>query len=353
MKKFIGMILCVTTFFVGLGGLVEGVGAKFKSDERALELVRLARQAIGGDSALASVTSLTATGRATKIFYFEGEQPRAEQGDWELNLQLPDKLSKHLKMRRADDGSGKSETVEKEFFVLRQEQGGDLKERTVQPADEPGDKKRTVFIMKKDGGEKVVTGGEGANVEPKRVLIDKVPVGAGGFHQNELFRTTLALLLTPPQGVEVSYKYAGEASVDGASCDIIEASANGSTVRLYLDRSSHLPAMMTYQAPKPFSIRFRKEDGKANVNEDVKILRERMPAPAPGELAEFQVKFSDYRNVGGLQLPHRWTQTIGGKDDEVIEITGYELNPANIADKFNKSEPNRVFFRTAKPRQQQ
>lgn len=352
MKKFIVTVLCAATFFVGLGGLIEGVGAKFKSDERALELLRQARQAIGGDQSLANVRSLTITGRATKTFDFDGAA-KTEQGDWEMNLQLPDKISRMMKLRREGaNGEGKLENVEKEFFVLRQ--SGELKEKIDIPEGEGGDKKRVAFILKNEGGEKVVTNDAGERVQDRRVILNKdnkdLHAVNGAFHRNELFRTTLALLLTPPQGVDVSYKYAGEGSVDGAACDIIEAIANGSNIRLYLDRSSHLPVMMTYQAPKPFAIRIRKEEGKtAGNNEDVKIIREKlhdkMPAP---EMAEFQVKFSDYRSVGGLQLPHRWTQTINGKDDEVIDVAAYELNPANIADKF-KAEPVRVLIRTAKP----
>lgn len=350
MKKFIVSVLCAATFFVGLGGLIEGVGAKFKSDERALELLRQARTAVGGDQSIANIRSLTATGRVSKTFDFDGVA-KTEQGDWELNLQLPDKLGKMVKLRREGNGNG-GENVEKEVFVIRQ--SSELKEKIAVPEGaESGDKKRVQFIVKNNGGEeKVVTGGDGEKVQDRRVILYKdnkdMPLAHGAMHRNDLFRTTLALLLTPPQGVDVSYKYAGETSVDGATCDIIEATANGSNIRLYLDRSSHLPVMMSYQAPKPFMIKIKKEEGKAaGANEDVKILRDKIPAP---EMAEYQVKFSDYRSVGGVQLPHRWTQTIGGKEDEVVEVTAYELNPANIADKF-KAEPVRTFVRSIKPQQ--
>jgi hypothetical protein len=339
MKKFIVSILCAATFFIGLGSLIEGVGAKFKSDERALELLRQARQAVGGEQSITAVRSMTITGRATKTFDFDGTA-KTDQGDWELNLQLPNQISKTMKLRREGTGGEKFESVDKEIVVVRQ--SGEMKERVSLPS-EGGEKKRVAFIVKNEGGEKVVTGGEGTNVDAKRFVFEK---GASAFHQNELFRTTLALLLTAPQGVDVSYKYAGEGSVDGTSCDIVEASASGSNIRLYLDKSSHLPVMMSYQAPKPFMIKIRKEDAKTDGNGDVKVFRDKMPTP---EMAEFQVRFSDYRSVGGVMLPHRWTQTIGGKDDETIDITGYELNPANIADKFK--EPTRVMVRT--PKQQQ
>lgn len=346
MKKFIVMILSVATFFIGLGSLVEGVGAKFKSDERALELVRLARNAVGGEQAVGNVRSLTITGRATKTFEIENVS-KTEQGDWELNLQMPDKISKMMKLRREGGDGTKTEITDKKMDVIIVQKGGEGAEKVMLPPTEGGEGRKQVFVMKKgegENGENVVVKGEGGNVE-KRVVLDKV-AGAGAFHQNELFRTTLFLFLTPPQGVDVSYTYAGEGSVDGTKCDIVNAAAGSANVSLYLDKTSHLPVMMSYQAPKPFMIKIRKEDAvKAEGNGDVKVLRDKIPAP---EMAEFQIKFSDYRSVGGLQLPHRWTQTVGGKDDETIDITSYEINPANIESKF-KEMPNKVFIRTSKP----
>ena len=352
MKKFIVMILCVATFFIGLGGLVESVGARFKSDERALELVRLARQSIGGEQAIDNVRSLTISGRATKTFEFDNVA-KTEQGEWELNLQMPDKFSKMIKMRHENESGEKTENKQFDFVVVRQ---GELKEKIALPTEDGSAKKDVVVVRKIDGDNVVVKKGEGDNsivkgedgkIADRRVILYKdakdSPAGIGAaMHHNELARTTLFLLLTPPQGVDVTYTYAGEGSVDGASCDIINAVASGANIKLYLDKTSHLPVMMSYQAPKPFMIRIQKEDVKPDANGDVKVLRDKLPAP---ELAEFQVKFSDFRTVGGLQLPHRWTQTVGGKDDEVIDITGYEINPANIDSKF-KEMPNKVFVRT-------
>ena len=62
--------------------------------------------------------------------------------------------------------------------------------------------------------------------------------------------------------------------------------------------------------------------------------------------AEFTVKFSDYRTVNGVQLPFKWTQTVGGEPDETFDVTSYEINPANIADKFKNQN---VMVRMKKP----
>jgi len=52
------------------------------------------------------------------------------------------------------------------------------------------------------------------------------------------------------------------------------------------------------------------------------------------ETAEFQVVFSDYRSVNGVQLPFHWVQTVASVLDETFDVTSYEINPANIAEKF-------------------
>ena len=63
MKRFVISVLSIAVFFVGLGTLCDQVAAKFKSDDKALEIVRKARTALGGDAALAEVRSMTITGR--------------------------------------------------------------------------------------------------------------------------------------------------------------------------------------------------------------------------------------------------------------------------------------------------
>ena len=85
--------------------------------------------------------------------------------------------------------------------------------------------------------------------------------------QNEMFRTTLGLLLTAPKDLEVSYIYAGVGNVEGSACDIIEAQTGGSSYKLYLDQSTHLPRMISYQGMKPIVVKFNKDEA-GNVGEN-------------------------------------------------------------------------------------
>lgn len=60
----------------------------------------------------------------------------------------------------------------------------------------------------------------------------------------------------------------------------------------------------------------------------------------PGDMTDQLIKFSDYRSVGGVQLPFKWTQA-----DETFDVTNYEINPANIGEKFQNQK---VMVRTKK-----
>ena len=72
MKRFIFSILSVAVFFVGLGAIVDKVGARFKSDDKAVELIRQARLAIGGDQAIAGIRSMTISGKTSHTFTING-----------------------------------------------------------------------------------------------------------------------------------------------------------------------------------------------------------------------------------------------------------------------------------------
>ena len=105
MKKFIYAVLFVSVFFAGLGSVVEKVGARFKSDEKALDLLRAARTAIGGDAAIAGIQSLRIKGTTVNTFKIDGTE-KSEPGETEIALQLPDKVSKMVRIGTAGDDNG-------------------------------------------------------------------------------------------------------------------------------------------------------------------------------------------------------------------------------------------------------
>ena len=361
MKRFIGSILCVSVFFIGLGGLVEKAAAGFKSDEQALAIIKQARAAIGGEANITNVRALTITAKATHNFTLDGAA-RSEQGDLEINMQLPNGFSKTMKFGDGVKGDG---AVRKEFDVFVRTIDG---EAPMLDKTADGDGKRNIVIMRKGEGEPLVvntdeasaqgerkfvirkgdgTARELTSADGKRIVVDEnLKFSPGKMRHNELFRTAFALLLSAPEGADASYNYAGEADVDGNSCNVIVAQTGGESFKLYLDKSTSLPRMMSYQAVQPLVFKFNKEDAKASGEKENHVFVRRAAHKAP-ETAEFQVKFSDYRSVGGIQLPFRWTQSVGGETNQTIDIVNYEINPAGIAEKF-KNDEHKVRMRTQK-----
>lgn len=373
MKRFIVSVLCTAVFFIGLGSLIEKTGAKFKSDEKALALIAATRQAIGGDANIKNVRSMTIIGNSTHTLEIDGAT-RSEQGGMEINFELPGKFNRMIRVGNPDSAA----EFHKDLDVMVMRKGGD-------PADlkDLGDGEKRVFIFKKgdgtnevedvkvDGNKRIIVRKDDGTAEElksgdknvvvlerrlnddtaalkradgKTVTFEKERFPGGAVRQNELFRTTFALLLSAPEGTDADYLYAGEGTVDGDSCDIIEVQSAGSSFKLYLDKSSHLPRMLSYMGmPMMKVVKLERQPGDAP--KDNVIFERKLDK---GNLVEHQVKFSDFRNVGGLQLPHRWSQSVAGNPSETIEISSYEINPANIAEKFKNQ---RVFVRTKKAEQ--
>ena len=388
MKKFILSVLCVSVFFVGLGALVEKTGAKFKSDEKALALIAKARLAIGGDGAIAGVQSIRIVGQTTRNIKIDGTE-RAETGETEIAMQLPDKLMKTIKIGHDGDGTGEK-AVKKQIDVVVVG-GGEGERKVVVTGDGAGERTgvKRIVIKKADGTEQVYTGADadkiiatdalGGDHAQKHIIIkkadgttqelsgpdaDKVIIRTmpgdktvnietdhvmmmrhgdanhAGMKQNELLRLTLGLLMTAPQGMDFSYTFGGESSVDGTACNIVNAEFAGSSFKIYLGQTSNLPVMMTYKGmPMPTIMKFRTKDPNTAAGEPKEnTVFTRKVEGAPLELVEYSVKFTDYRSVGGIQLPYKWTQTAGNAANETFDVTSYEINPANITEKFQNQK---------------
>src|SRR5688500_833501 len=207
MRRFIVSILFVTTFCIGLGALVEQVGARFKSDEKALALIRQARLAIGGDQSIAGVRSMIIKGSTTHTFKIDGAV-RSESGEAEIAMQLPNQLSKMVKIGRHGGAEGAKMLNEKHDVIIMRGEG-----KAGEPAGGEGKKMIVTRIDKGNGEvEKIVTEGKDGELttpDGKKVFLRKkvdggsvedvvVNHGRGemrvaheGARQNELLRLTL------------------------------------------------------------------------------------------------------------------------------------------------------------------
>lgn len=378
MKRFITTIAFASLFFTGLGAIVEKAGASFKSDQKALEIVAKARQAIGGEAAIAQVQSMVIVGRSTHTIKI-GDTERTEQGETEIAMQFPDKLQKSIKIGDPSTAAGAADDAnvvkEESVVVIRKGEGAEFKvdggngefttsdgKKIIVRRAEPG----TGDVTGPDGKTFVFKKGEEGDAEfttedGKKVIVRAVPSGdfewkaregaenhvmhrAGGVRQNELLRIGLMLLVSAPQGIDVSYTFEGEGNVDGTQVNIVAASFAGSVYRLHIDKFTNLPVAIGYTGdPMPHIVRFNKGEA-VETEKDVVVFTRKMEGEAAG--GETLVKLSDFRSTGGVQLPYRWTTTTGGRTTEVFDVTSFDVNPANIADRF---KDQKMILRMAKP----
>jgi hypothetical protein len=397
MKRFVVSTLVASLAFIGAGAVVDKVIGGSKSDEKALAIIAKARTAIGGDSAIGGVKSFVIKGQTSKTLSINGAD-RIEQGETEIVFESPNRLIKMVKIGDANASDGDA-IVEKNIDVVvvggpgdgphkvivegkegefTSEDGKKVIVRKVEgaPAGEAGEAK--IFVRKKaDGGEWTAKEGENvkeiATADGKKFTVvtrggdgnatfttedgknvvphEKMGAGHGAPRDNELFRITLSLLLTAPEGMDVAYTYAGSTNLEGTNAETVVASFGGSSVKLFFDASSYLPLGMSYVAhPQPIMIKMRKaDDGTApKATKDVVTFERKAAGEWTNKGAEHVVRFADYRSVNGLLLPYRWTTSVAGKQSDVFEVGTYELNPANISEKF-QGDGHKVMIRTKKP----
>ena len=366
MKKSILFILSLVVFFAGLGSVAEKVGARFKSDEKALELIRAARVAIGGDNSIAGVQGLRIKGTTVHTFKIDGTE-KTEPGESEIALQFPDKVYRSIRIGDPDEAKGGQQMVQKhvETVILTKTADGSVVTGTGegQGTGVGAPQRMKVVVLnngdglpgdvKTEGGQTVIlrkTADDDLPAKTESGEIRRVAINKGEMEakhkvsqQNELFRLSLGLLLSPPPGMDVNYTFGGETSVDGTPCNIVNAEFAGSSVKLLLNKSSNLPVEMTYSGEAmPVMVKFRTADAASEEPKENVMFVRHGDLAAPG--GEITVKYSDYRNVNGVQLPFHWS-TSGGDMSEEFTVTSYEFNPADIQSGFEKPK---VEFRVKK-----
>lgn len=358
MKRFVVSVLSISVFFVGLGALAEHVEAKFKSDEKALEIIRKARAAIGGEAALAEVRSLVIGGRTVNTIK-AGDAERSEPGETEIALQLPDKLSKTVKIGKNDGNAEEIISKQQDVIVFKKGEAGKVGVNVGDEGEFVTSDGQKIVIKGRVAEDGAVTDGNGHKIVVRKMgegeagtwttkdgekHVVMARSGHAGMKQNELLRLTLALLLTAPEGADVNYTFGGESSIDGTAVNIVNAEFGGANYRLFIGKSNDLPVAMSYVGlPMPMITRVTKGAPEANGDHAVFMTMKKTDAdPAP---VEHLVKFSDYRSTGSVQLPYKWTTSVGGTVRETFDVTSYDINPANIADRF---KDRKVFVRTKK-----
>lgn len=274
-----------------------------------------ARRALGGEEKLSAIRALDVRGdfkRAAGQMSLEGEL--------QIRLEAPDKL------RRDEDlslpGGGPA--------VVRTEV---LNGSTVWDDISGGG---GAFVARFGRGDRGGGGGGAADggVRGGRAAIDPAQLEEAQrrARQVELSRFMLAWLLT----VDGDASWIATAESPDGKADVIEiTAANRPATRLFLDQTTHMPLMITWQGAAPQLIAVaRGRGGRGGQRGDGPPQDAQLPRAQ--QQATLQMTLGNYKTVNGVKLPHLITRGVNDMTIEEWTIDSYRVNPSFKSDVFTK-----------------
>ena len=297
------------TLAILLGLLIAISPVALADDSRADEVLKQARAALGGDERLQKIESLNISGQYRRVF---GD--RQMGGDREVSIVLPNK-----------------------YLVEDAMNPGGLSTAMINTRVLNGDR---AWSSSSGGGGMVFRIGAPGR---QQLTPEQMEAAFRRSYQAEFTRYLLALILTAPASVPVEYTYVGESDVESVPAEVVDVTGPDKlAIRLFFDKNSHMPLLLSYRGPKPRIVTMTRSADKSAKPEDVKKLRDeaekKMTADSAGkpEEVDFYIQLSDYKKVDGILFPYKLTFLTENEVSEEFEISKYQLNPQFKADKFEK-----------------
>jgi len=302
-------------------------------DAKATEILAGARKAIGGKK-LDTLTALSVQGAAQRnVGNFQ------MTSDLELLLGLPDKY-----VRSESSNSA---------MVSMSNTIGFNGERVIKGAA-PSGMPAGGGMMIRMGGPGMVMGGGGEKPTPEQQAhLDQQLVRSA---RQEISRLMLGWFATTHSSIAATYSYSGEAeSPDGKAFIIDAKSPDGFAARLFIDETTHLPLMVTYQAPQARMVtaggpppgggggraegpaRQASAEDRQRIEADAQRQIQQLDAQPPA-MVEYSLYFDDWRDVDGIKFPHALRRGSAGTTMEEWTVTKVKVNPRIDPKKFDSEQ---------------
>ena len=299
------------------------------ADGKATEILNAARKAIG-DKKLDALKSL-----GLEVSVQRNVNTMQMTSDVEILLELPDKYL------RSEVSSGPVSMTMNSGFVG---------EKVIRPANATS-MAGGMMVIRMGAGGPAPSGEKPSPEEQER--IDKQMIRSS---RAEISRLMLGWFASTHPAIAAEYTYAGEAESPDGKADVIDAkNADGFSARLFIDRETHLPLMVTDHGPQPRMMtaggpppggqagavraapaaerrEMTDEEWKKVEAAAEKQLQELRTQPAP--MVEFTLFFDDWRDAGGIQFPHRIRRASGGATTEEWTVGKVKVNPKIDPKKF-------------------
>jgi hypothetical protein len=136
--------------------------------------------------------------------------------------------------------------------------------------------------------------------------------------RQDFARLMLGMFAASFAGYPLTFSYVGQAEAPQGKADVLEAKgAQSVTMRMFIAQSTHLPIMVSWQAP-PLPARGGPSPATA----------------APAVPQETRLYFADYRDVDGIKWPFRLRRAVGADTVEETTFDRFRINPKIDAKKF-------------------
>jgi hypothetical protein len=271
MRAFRPLVAIVALMVPSLSGTGQpSVFAQTQSD-RTSTVLAAARAALGGDARIAGVKTFIATGRTRQL---QGEN--LIPIEFEIQAELPDRFARRDEFPAQDNGPA---TTGFNGDALVQ----------IPPAPSPPAR----------------VGAPPATPAPQEAARR----GRVEAAKQDFARLMLGMFASSYSSFPVTFAYEGQAEAPQGKADVIDVTGPASfRARLFISSESHLPIMLTWQAPAPPARRGGPSPGAPSG----------VASPPP---VEQRMYFADYRQVDGLQLPFRIRRAV---DTATIEETTFD-----------------------------
>jgi len=341
---------------LALGSIVS---AQTEDTAKGASLLAEARKALGGEDKLAAVKRLQVKGEMRR-----GQGNLTLEGDTEVFLEPPDKFRRNESLTLGPGGPGidRVEALNGNDIWDENNGGGG---RFGRGGGFGGGGGGDFGGFRRSG----VGGQQNGDADPARAQgIDPERLKELQLRNRraEVSRLLLALLLTTDSPVA----WIGTAQSPEGTADVLEVkSSDGTATRLFLDSTTHLPLMMTWNGGGQRGGRggqggqggFRgRGDGAAQGGAPQGAPQSggaepAAPAQAPqagaavdaaqgrrgrgaggAPPATLEMHLSDYKVVSGVKLPHLITRGTNGQTAEEWAIKSYRINPNFKGNTFTK-----------------
>src|SRR5690242_12410917 len=188
-------------------------------DQRAQEILKHAREAIGGEERLQKIETLHINGQYRRVF---GD--RQMGGEREISIELP---NKYLVEDSMNPGGLSTALINTRALNGDHAWSGSS-----------GGGGAMVFRMAGPGGQQATP--------------EQIEAGLRRVYQAEFTRYLLAMTLAPPPSVALNYTYVGESDVEGELAEVIDMTGPDKfSVRVFFDKKTYYPLLLSYRGPKP------------------------------------------------------------------------------------------------------